>query len=194
VTVSISSNHFWDSCVLIRFLTAQPNELVDDIGRFLDEAIAGRRRIYMSTMVIAEIKPFQLQQHNYDNFQELLDAIQSAFVLIAPSVPINMLAAQLQNHQYRHDPPAREEKNRVLSGMDAVHLATCLHVRDQMRVRDIEFHTFDDGRGGNARPRGLSLLSYQDYAQHLRGNHPEVQAICDLPRLKPVFPNPAGLA
>lgn len=188
MTVSNSNHHFWDSCVLIRYLTENPIENVADIAKFLDEAKAGYRHIWMSTMVIAEIKPHQLHLRGFQNFQQLHDDIQAAVTLVTPSVPINMLASRLQGHQYHRTPKAEDEKNKYLSSMDAVHIATCVHVRDDQHVHDIEFHTFDDGRSG-PKPRGLSLLSYHKYAEHLLTNS-DVKAVCDLPRMLPIHPSP----
>lgn len=188
MTVSNSSHHFWDSCVLIRYLTENPIENVADIAKFLDEAKAGNRHIWMSSMVIAEIKPHQLYMQGFLNFQQLLDDIQAAVTLVTPSVPINMLASRLQGHEYHRTPKADDEKNKLLSSMDAVHLATCIHIRDDQQVHDIEFHTFDDGRGGS-KPRGLSLLNYHKFAEHLLAD-PDVKAVCDLPRMPPNHPSP----
>ena len=188
MTVSTSNHHFWDSCVLIRYLTNNPIDHVADIAKFLDEAKAGTRHIWMSTMVIAEIKPHQLHLRGFENFQQLHDDIQAAVTLVTPSVPINMLASRLQSHEYHRTPRQEEEKTRMLTSMDAVHLATCVHVRDDMAVADVEFHTFDDGRSG-PRPRGLSLLNYDKYAEHLLHNA-DVKAVCDLPRMIPAHPSP----
>jgi predicted nucleic acid-binding protein len=188
VTVSTSNNHFWDSCVLIRYLTENPIENVADIAKFLDEARAGDRHIWMSTMVIAEIKPQQLHLRGFRNFQQLHEDIQAAVTLVTPSVPINMMASRLQSHEYHRTPRAPDEKVRFLSGMDAVHLATCVHVRDDLRVTDIEFHSFDDGWSG-PKPRSLSLLNYHKYAEHLLDDA-DVKAVCDLPRMLPAHPSP----
>jgi predicted nucleic acid-binding protein len=187
VTGSTSSNHYWDSCVLIRYLFENPPELVPDIAKFLDEAKSGLRRIYMSTMVIAEIKPYQLQQKGFQDFQELYDDMQAALHLIGPTPPILMQAARLQNYVYHRTPKQHDEKNRVLGGMDAIHLATCLHLRDVRGVTDIDFHTFDDG-GGNTKPKNVSLLGFELYAQHI--NDPDVKAVCNLARMLPQHPTP----
>lgn len=188
MTVSSTNHHFWDSCVLIRYLTGTPIDYVADIAKFLDEAKAGARHIWMSTMVIAEIKPQQLHLRGFQNFQQLHDDIQAAVTLVTPSVPVNMCASRLQGQQYHRTPRADDEKLKILSSMDAVHLATAIHVRDDMEISDLEFHTFDDGKSG-PKPRGLSLLSYHMYAQHLQ-HDTDVKAVCDLPRMLPRHPIP----
>jgi predicted nucleic acid-binding protein len=177
-----------DSCVLIRYLFENPPELVPDIAKFLDEAKAGQRRIYMSTMVMAEIKPNQLKQKNFQDFQALYDDMQSALFLIGPIPPILMQAARLQDYVYHNTPKAEGENNRVLGGMDAVHLATCLYVRDVLGITDIEFHTFDNG-GGNTKPKNVSLLKFELYSKHVE-NDPDVKAVCNLPRMMPQHPSP----
>jgi hypothetical protein len=72
-----------------------------------------------------------------------------------------------------------------------IHAFACralIHVRDEMGVADIEFHTFDDGKSG-PKPRSLSLLSYHKYAEHLQ-HDTDVKAVCDLPRMLPNHPSP----
>lgn len=187
MTGTTSNNLFWDSCVIARYLTENPIDLVADIALFLDEAKAGKYKIFMSTMVMAEVKPYQLQQKGFQDFQKLIDDIQSAAVLIGPTPSILMRSARLQEHLYHRTPKDPDENNRVLTGMDAVHLATCLHLKESQGVKDIVFHTLDDGGSSNSRPKSVSLLQFEKYAVHLQ-NDPDVKAVCDLWRCKPVHP------
>lgn len=182
-----SANLFWDSCVIIRYLTGVPPTNVPDIDLFLAEAKAGKRRIYISSMMVPEVKPYQLKNKNYDNFQHLLDAMQDAFVIRNPNMNILMQAARLRNYQYYPQQMQATEKKRVLTGMDAVHLATCLYVRDVEKVLDIVFHTFDDGKSKNYEEKAVSLLNFEKFATHLRGD-PDVDAVCNLTRCRPDHP------
>lgn len=76
-----------------------------------------------------------------------------------------------------------------MSGMDSVHIATCLYVKESLGISDIVFHTFDDGRGHNYEEKAVSLLRYQEYCVHVAANE-DVAAVCALPRCKPEHRSP----
>jgi predicted nucleic acid-binding protein len=189
LTSAISKNSFWDSCVVGRFLTEKPPEHVSEIATLLAEAKAGKRQIYASTLMIAEVRPSWLRGKGYGSFQDFVADFEGALNLIGPTPTILMQAARLRDHSYHRTPKQALEKNRVMSGMDAVHLATCLHVRDVLGITDIEFHTFDDGKGKNYEERAVSLLNFQDFSVHV-ANDPDVALLCKLPRIKPSHPAP----
>jgi hypothetical protein len=123
------------------------------------------------------------------NFQDMMDDLRSCLRPIGPTPPILMRAARLRDHTYHRTPRQKDEKLRVMSGLDAVHLATCLHVRDEMGVSDILFHTLDDGRGKNYEEKAVSLLSFNDYSEHAASD-PDVDAVRKLPRSRPIHPAP----
>lgn len=190
---SKSSNVFWDSCVLIRYLTRQPREQINEIRTHLAEAKESKKRMFMSSMVIAEIKPSHLNAGGLHSFQDFVDDLEGALNVVSPSVPILMRASRLRDFSYYQTPQQKNEKTRVLSGMDAVHLATCIHVRDVLGVKDIEFHTFDDGRGTNYEQKAVSLLRYNQFSRHITSDA-DVRAVCDLPKLLPSHPSPRMFA
>ena len=185
-----SENLFWDSCVVIRYLTDIPPNYVADIAKFLDEARAKppKRRIYISSMMVPEVRPQHLKAKKYSDFQALLNDLQGAFTIINPNMNILMQASRLRGHQYYPKVMQANEKTRALSGMDSVHLATCLFVRDVLKVKDVVFHTLDDGKSKNYEEKAVGLLSYEKYAEHLRGD-PDVDAVCSLPRCRPEHPS-----
>lgn len=185
---SINSPLFWDTCVIVRYLTGNPRDNIPDIDLFLAEAKAKKRIIYASSLVVAEVKPDQLKQRNYDSFQDLMDAMQDVITLVNPNMNILLQAARLRNHKYYPKVMQETERKRVLTGMDAVHLATCLHIRDVQRVSDVVFHTFDDGKAKNYEEKAVSLLNFEKYAEHLKGD-PDVDAVCALTRCKPEHPS-----
>lgn len=188
MTGTTSSNLFWDSCVVIRYLTGNPPDNVADIDLFLSEAKARKRRIFISSMMVAEVKPHQLRLKNYGNFQDLVEAMQDAFTIINPNMNILLQAARLRDHQYYPKEMQANEKKRVMSGMDSVHLATCLFVRDVMQVSDVVFHTFDDGKGKNYEEKAVSLLNFHKFCEHVASDC-DVDAVCKLDRCKPIHPS-----
>jgi hypothetical protein len=189
LTSSTEQSFFWDSCVIGRYLTEVPLDCVPDIATYLAEARQKKVRIYISTLMIPEIRPWMLQKKGLQNFQDLIDDLEGCLFMVGPTPPILMQAARLRNFSYHRDPRQKDEKVRVLSGMDSVHLATCLYVRDVLGVADIRFHTFDDGRGENYEQKAVSLLRYHEYSSHLLGDL-DVQSVCRLPREHPKHPQP----
>jgi hypothetical protein len=139
--------------------------------------------------MIAEVRSSWLNGKGYDSFQDFVADFEGALNLIGPTPSILMQAARLRGHSYHRTPKQSAEKNRVMSGMDAVHVATCMYLRDFLGISDIEFHTFDDGKGKNYEERAVSLLNFQDFSVHV-ANDPDVAMLCKLPRIKPTHPAP----
>jgi hypothetical protein len=188
--VSTSKTHFWDTCVLARHLTQKPPELCGDIARFLDEARAGKRKIWYSTILYAEFNPAFLTGTPFKTLNELIASIEGVMLPIGPTAPIMMRAGRLRGRIFKHHAPQETEKNRVLSVADAIQFATCLYVKETLGISDIEFHTFDDGKGRNydvtLEEKVVSLLRFEDYA-HEHFDDPDIKAVCDLARLKPAM-------
>jgi hypothetical protein len=175
---------------LARHLTQNPTELTGDISRFLDEARAGKRRIWYSTILYTEFNPAFLKGTEFKTIDELIASIEGTLLPIGPTPPILKKAGRIRGRIFKHKTPQATEKNRVMTVADAIQLATCLYVRDTLGVSDIEFHTFDDGKGRNydvtLEEKVVSLLRFEDYA----GDHmddPDIKAVCDLPRMKPAM-------
>jgi hypothetical protein len=76
---------------------------------------------------------------------------------------------------------------RTLGTPDSIHLATCLHVRDTLGLTYVVFHTFDDGRGKNWEGKCVPLLSFERWYPPATRT-PLITDVCNLPRLKPVYP------
>lgn len=187
---STNSHVFWDSCVAIRYLTETPDSYVSDIAKLFNEATAGKVTIWISTILFAEVLPHHLKKKGYGSIQDLLDDLSGACNPIGPTPPILMQAARLRDHSYMHKEPQHNEKKRVLSVPDAIHLATCLYVQDAMGISDIKFQTLDDGKNRNYEERAVSLLRYQDYSEHL-ADDPDVALVRGLGRGLPIQTQPA---
>lgn len=80
----------------------------------------------------------------------------------------------------------RDEKSRVLTVPDSIQLATCLHVKEAFGIDDVEFHTFDDGKGSNYEEKAVSLLRFEEYSQHVISDE-NIAAVCNLVRIKPAM-------
>jgi hypothetical protein len=181
---------FWDSCVLIRYLTGIPAGDEGVLNALVDEAKAGKVKIWHSTLLYTEVRPSQLAAAGYDQMQDLVDDLAGAMFPIGPTPSILMRAGRIRDYAYLHHSPQKDEKTRVLTVPDSVHLCTCLHVLEDRGVSDIVFCTYDDGKGRNYEEKAVSLLRFEEYAQQHIGDL-DVLAVCELTRQKPWHPQPS---
>lgn len=180
---------FWDSCILCRYLTETPPELLMDIGQFLNEAKSGESIIYFSTIMLAEVRPSLLKQKGYANFNDLQADLQGALRPIAPNTNILMMASSLRDHTFKLARMQKGQKERILPVPDAIHLATAVYARDALDIPSIAFHTFDDGKSKGADGKAVPLLSFNDWSEHL-AKDPTVAAVRKLPISEPLHPEP----
>jgi predicted nucleic acid-binding protein len=179
-------NMFWDSCVFIRYLTQTPNQYVDDIGNFIGDAQAGKRKIYFSTLALSEIRPRFFRGSQHGSIQDFFDNFRSAFVPIDPTPNVYIRAGELRDVD-SINPAGANAPPRTLGTPDSIHLATCLHVRDTLGVADIVFHTFDDGKGKTWEGKCIPLLSFDRW--YPGGSRTKlIEDVCNLPRRRPEYP------
>lgn len=182
-------NLFWDSCVFIRYLTEYPSTHVEDIRHFIEDTRArlesDRRKIFYSTIVMAEIRPRHLKSGDIDDFFRELG---SSFEPIEPNPNILRAAGELRD-AVATDPSTKEASKRAIGTADAIHLTTCLYVRDVLDVPDIVFHTLDEGKGGNWEGKCVPLLQFENWFPAGRRSR-LVEDVCGLARTKPLHPVP----
>lgn len=179
----------WDSCILCRYLTEEPDKHLSDINQFIDEAKAGEAEIYFSTILLAEVRPSHLKKKGHANFNELQSDLQGALRPIAPNANILMMASSLRDHPFKLARMQKNQKERVMSVPDAIHLATCVYARDALEIGDVVFHTFDDGKNKGVEGKGVPLLSFNDWSEHL-AKDPVVAAVRKLEITLPLHPEP----
>lgn len=181
---------YWDSCVFYRYLTGVPPELVDDIHRFVEDAKKGIRKIYCSTIGLAEIRQSALKRKNFGTITEFFDDLRKAVDLVDPNPNIMTMAGRLKDCTSVNPAGDTNAKPRVIGTADAIHLSTCLFIRDAMNVRGIVFHTFDDGKGSTWEGRCVPLLSFEKWFPE-KGRPACIEQVCGLDRCKPLHPNPS---
>jgi predicted nucleic acid-binding protein len=179
--------YFWDSGVFIAYLCDQ-KDIYDvlSISRYLDDAKAGDARIYTSTLASAEVLPSHLVKAG--TFEEFLEDFQGAVVTIDATPNVMRLAGRLRDLPYRKG----QHTHRRLGTPDSILLATALHVQEDYGVKLDAFHTFDGGgkkdEDGN---RSIPILGYEGWCDGLDADQmPFAQRVIDLPRCKPVHPEP----
>ena len=180
---------FWDSCILCRYLTETPPEHLMDINQFIHEAKTGDAIIYFSTILLAEVRPSHLKKKGYLNFNDLQADLQGALRPIAPNTTIMMMASAMRDHVFKLKKMQKDQKERVMSVPDAIHLATCVYARDTLEIPSIAFHTFDDGKSKGPDGKSVSLLNFNEWSEHL-AQDPVVAAVRALPIGEPLHPAP----
>jgi len=181
------SHLFWDSCVFYAFLNDERTSYdVDSIAQYIQEAKNGKHRIYASTLVLAEVTPNAIAKTEIGSFQDFIDDLQGAVVLMTPTPNIMYRAARLKDLPYK-----KGNGRRRLSTVDAIMLATCVDLRDAHGVRVDLFHTFDDGKKRGPEGKMVPLISFEDWCDGFTHEHQLVaKPVVELNRRKPIHPNP----
>lgn len=188
--ISTSTNHFWDSCVLISYIQQSQPDFGVDMHRILEETRGGVRKVWISTLFYAEMRPSLLSGTQFSSIDDLIDDFEGVLFPISANPDILMRAARLRDREFWKEKPQKDEKARFMSVPDAIQIASGLFVKEALGISDIEFHTFDDGKGKKFEERGVSLLRLEEYCTH-HMHDPDIQAACALPRMRPALRQPA---
>ena len=185
----VSEHLFWDSCVFIRYLTnAIEADCFPDICRFMEESRLGKRRIYYSTLVMAEIRQEHFKIGEYGTIHEFFEDFAGAFVPIDPNPIILSNAGELRSVSSTN-PQTGQTPGRVLGTADAIMLTTCLYARDALGISDVEFHSFDCGSGKSWEGKCVPLVGFEKWYPEC-SRPPLVASVCSLPRSLPHHPEP----
>jgi hypothetical protein len=180
---------FWDSCVFIRYITADSDgDGYADICRFVEDAKRGERKIYFSTITFAEIR----QEHfkpSFGSIQEFFDDLGSNFYPIEPSPNILVAAGELRSARSTNPGDPNPPNKREIGTPDAIHLMTCLYARDVLGISDIVFNTFDKGNGKGWEGRTVPIIGFERWFPE--GTRTQrVKDVCGLTRKPPRHPEP----
>ncbi|MGH2510246.1 MAG: type II toxin-antitoxin system VapC family toxin, partial [Ktedonobacteraceae bacterium] len=160
-------NLFWDSCVFIRYLTRQPTDFLADIDQYVAEAKGTDRKyiIHCSTLVFVEIRPRFLKKTGFGTAAEFMSDLGSAFAPFDPNPNILSYAGALRDHEPVNlgNPKSDKPATRSIGTPDAIHLATCLYLRDVAGVSDIVFHTFDEGKGKTWEGKCVPIIGFEKW-------------------------------
>src|SRR5579863_9056723 len=184
-------NLYWDSCIFIRYLTRKPADLLGHIDQYVAEARDGKVQIHCSTLVFSEIRPRFLKQRGFGKAQDFFADLGAAIAPFDPNPNILSWAGALRDHDPVNpsDPNIGEDNRRSIGTPDAIHLATCLYLRDVAGVTDIVFHTFDMGKGKTWEGRCVPLIGFERWFPPER-RVGEVAEVCGLIRTMPRHPSP----
>ena len=185
---SDSDHHFLHTNVFLRHASGASGEAEEHIDRILTQAAVARRRVWVSSLLFAELRPSMFVPGRFDTLHELTRYIRSLATLVTPDPNTMLRVARLRDATWQRPADMRgaDEKPRMMSFGDAVQIASALWVKEAGGVSDLKFLMFDDWSSNEANGGGrLSLLRLQDYAVDARANS-DVMAAVRLPRIQPL--------
>jgi hypothetical protein len=198
---SSSDKHFLHSSVVLRHANGDSGEAEHHIETILTEAAIHKRRVWVSSVLFAEIRPSTFVPGRFATLLELTRYIRALATLVTPDPNAMLRVARLCDAKWHMPGDDREAEGKpgAMALGDAMQIASALWVKEAIGVPDLEFLTFDnwcspDGAPGNR----LCLLHLQDYAVDI-GSNADVKAAIRLTRLEPLVhahsypdPVPAG--
>ena len=187
---SSSDKHFLHTNVVLRHANGDSGEAEQHIETILTEAAVAKRRVWVSSILFAELRPSMFVAGRFDTLFELTRYLRSLATLVTPDPNTMLRVARLRDAKWQRPAAIRQadERPRRMSLVDAIQIASALWVKEAIGVPDLEFLTFDDWSSDEAKgARRLSLLRLQDYADDAHANT-DVMAAIRLNRVEPVGP------
>ena len=185
---SSSDKHFLHTNVVLRHANGDSGEAEQHIETILTEAAVAKRRVWVSSILFAELRPSMFIAGRFDTLFELTRYLRSLATLVTPDPNTMLRVARLRDAKWQRPAAVRQadERPRRMSLVDAIQIASALWVKEAIGVPDLEFLTFDDWSSDEAKGvRRLSLLRLQDYADDAHANT-DVMAAIRLNRVEPV--------
>lgn len=184
-------NIYWDSCNFIRLITRKPDELLLDMEQYVNDARNDDVKIHFSTISFVEMRPRYFQGSKYGSIEEFFDHWGSAFNPFDPNPNILIEAGRLRDADPVNPfPKETSGGKRSIGAADAIHLATCLFLRDSAGNKNIVFHTFDEGKGSTTHEgKCVPIIGFEKWFPEAARNR-SVSDVCSLTRCKPKHPAP----
>jgi hypothetical protein len=179
-------HHFLHTNVFLRHASGASGEAEQHIDRILTQAAVAKRRVWVSSVLFAELRPSMFVAGRFNTFHELTRYLRSLATLVTPDPNMMLRVARLRDAKWQRPVGVRgaDEKPRMMSFTDAVQIASALWVIEAGGVTDLKFLMFDDLSSNEAKGARLSLLRLQDYAEDARANS-DVMAAVRLTRIQP---------
>jgi hypothetical protein len=179
--------HFLHTNVILRHACGASGEAEEHIDNILTQAAVLKRRVWVSNMLFAELRPSMFVAGRFDTFHEFTRYIRSLVTLVTPDPNTMLRVARLRDAKWQRPTGVRgaDEKPRMMSFTDALQIASALWVKEVGGVADLKFLMFDDLSSPETRGAArLSPLRLQDYAVDARANS-DVMAAVQLTRIQP---------
>jgi hypothetical protein len=183
---SSSDKHFLHSSVVLRHANGDSGEAEQHIETILTEAAVHKRRVWVSSVLFAELRPSTFVPGRFPTLFELTRYIRALATLVTPDPNAMLRVARLRDAKWQMPGDSHEAKPRTIALSDAMQIASALWVKEAIGVPDLEFLTFDDWCSPRAGQKDrLCLVHLQDYAVDAGGNA-DVKSAIRLTRLEPV--------
>ncbi len=185
---SSSDKHFLHSSVVLRHANGDSGEAEHHIETILTEAAVAKRRVWVSSVLFAELRPSTFVPGRFATLFELTRYIRALATLVTPDPNAMLRVARLRDAKWHMPGDSREAegKPRTMALGDAMQIASALWIKEAIGVPDLEFLTFDDWCSPDGKPGNrLCLLHLQDYAVDT-GTNADVKAAVRLTRLEPI--------
>lgn len=182
-------NLFWDSCVFIRYITNDVDAPhFADIARFVDEAKANKRKIYYSTITLAEFRQEYFDNSKFGSIQDFFDDMGSACIPIEPNPNVMISVGELRSVPSTN-PGDPKTKGRVIATPDAIVMMSAVYARDALGIEDIVLHSTDEGKGKGWAGKTVPIVGFETwYPEATRTDR--VKEVCSLARERPIHPIP----
>jgi hypothetical protein len=182
-----SDKHFLHTSVVLRHANGNSGEAEQHIETILTEAAVAKRRVWVSSILFAELRPSTFVPGRFPTLFELTRYIRALATLVTPDPNTMMRVARLRDARWQRPADAHQPGGnpRTMSLGDAMQIASALWVKEAIGVPDLEFLTFDDWCSDDGKGDRLCLLHLQDYAVDPKPS-PDVKAPVRLTRLEPV--------
>jgi hypothetical protein len=158
-------HHFLHANVILRHASGAAGEAEEHIDRILTQAAVAKRRVWISSMLFAELRPSMFAPGRFNTFHEFTRYLRSLATLVTPDPNTMLRAGRLRDAKWQR---------------------AALWVKEAGGVSDLKFLMFDEWSRNEAKGGArLSLLRLQDYAQDARANS-DVMAAVRLTRVQPL--------
>src|SRR5208283_2591863 len=140
----------------MRHANGDSGEAEQHIETILTEAAVAKRRVWVSSILFAELRPSMFIPGRFDTLFELTRYIRSLATLATPDPNTMLRVARLRDAKWQRPAEVREadEKPRTMSFGDAIEIASALWVKEAAGVTDLKFLIFDDWSSTDARGGG----------------------------------------
>src|SRR5262249_12267670 len=151
--VSSSDKHFLHSSVVLRHANGDSGEAEHHIETILTEAAVHKRRVWVSSVLFAELRPSTFVPGRFATMFELTRYIRALATLVTPDPNAMLRVARLRDAKWQMpaDHNDGEGRSRAIALGDAMQIASALWVKEAIGVPDLEFLTFDDWCSADAR-------------------------------------------
>jgi hypothetical protein len=152
--------YFLHTSVFLRHASGDSGEAEEQIEMILTKAVVAKHRVWMSSILFAELRPSLFIPGRFATLFELTRYFRSLATFVTPDPNIMLRAARLRDVKW-------QRPQKPLSLGDAIQIASALWVKEALGVRDLEFLLIDEQRTDEARG-GLchSTVRLQDYADN----------------------------